>query len=99
MSVNRWMFMKTDGYSAKLTWRLIVVWFCANLLSQTLYIGKYGVPYEADLILTGLGPFAGLIVALEILVWGFISLYLINKWKRSKNTQLHVGLSKQLNNS
>ena len=91
--------MKADGCSAKVTWRLIVVWFCANLLSQTLYIGKYGVPYEADLILTGLGPFAGLIVALEILVWGFISLYFINKWKRSKDPLTDVGLSHQVNTS
>ena len=91
--------MKADGYSAKITWRLIVVWFCANLLSQTLYIGKYGVPYEADLILTGLGPFAGFIVALEILVWGFISLYFINKWKRRKIPLTDVGLSHQVNTS
>lgn len=91
--------MKTGGYSGKLTWRLILVWFCANLLSQTLYIGKYGAPYEADLILTGLGPFAGLVVALEILVWGFISLYIINKWKRSKNPLTDVGVSQQLSSS
>ena len=30
-------------------WMGIVVWFCANLLSQAVFMGKFGEPYGREL--------------------------------------------------
>ena len=31
-------------------WMGIVVWFCANLLSQAVFMGKFGEPYGRELL-------------------------------------------------
>ena len=42
---------------------------CANLLSQSLYMGRYGLPYDAQAMLKGLGPLYVPLLVLEGLLW------------------------------
>jgi len=50
-------------------WYAIFVWFGASLFSQSVYMAKYGIPYDANVILDSLGVFAWIVIGIEIIVW------------------------------
>ena len=66
---------------------IAAIWFGASLLSQALYLGFYGKPYDSLLLLEILGPYYALIIITELLIWLMIGLMLINKFLSSKMDQ------------
>jgi len=50
-------------------WYAIFVWFGASLFSQSVYMAKYGIPYDANIILDSMGIFAWIVIGIEIVVW------------------------------
>ena len=62
-----------DWSSATIGWYVIVMWFCASLLSQAAHIGIYGTPYDSHLLIGALGPFAWVLISVEIIFWLVIS--------------------------
>tara|TARA_B100001778_G_C18227133_1_gene467201 strand:- start:62 stop:364 length:303 start_codon:yes stop_codon:yes gene_type:complete len=58
---------------------ILVVWFIANLLSQLVYISINGTPYDGIAMLSSLGPYYYLIIAIELFLWLWFFCYLIVK--------------------
>lgn len=57
----------------------IYIWFAASVLSQALYIGFHGVPYDSTLMIALLGPWYLLVIILEALVWAILGMILLSK--------------------
>ena len=55
---------------------ILAVWFVANLLSQVLYISINGTPYDGVAMLTSLGSYYYLILAIEVFLWLWFFCYL-----------------------
>ena len=55
---------------------ILAVWFVANLLSQVLYISINGTPYDGVAMLTSLGLYYYLILAIEVFLWLWFFCYL-----------------------
>ncbi len=62
-------------------WYAIFVWFGASLFSQSVYMAKYGIPYDANIILDSMGIFAWIVIGIEIVVW--VSLLVLVAFKLS----------------
>ena len=60
-------------------WYAVFVWFGASLFSQTLYMAFNGTPYDANVLLKSAGPFAWVMIGIEIVVWGFLALVIGGK--------------------
>ena len=43
------------------------------LCSQSLYMAFNGTPYDANMLLNSVGPFAWVVIGIELLVWGFLA--------------------------
>ena len=50
-------------------WMSIVVWFCANLLSQAVFMGRFGEPYGRELLDQGLGPMYWALIIIELSIY------------------------------
>ena len=61
--------MKPKASAGRWVWMALLAWFCANLLSQSLYMGRYGLPYDAQTMLKQLGPLYVPLLVLEGLLW------------------------------
>ena len=61
--------MAKERLTGRWVWMALVAWFCANLLSQSLYMGRYGLPYDAQLLFEGLGPLYVPLLVAEGLLW------------------------------
>ena len=63
--------MRSNGKWAISTyfWMSIVVWFCANLLSQAVFMGKFGEPYGRELLDQGLGPMYWGLIIVELSIY------------------------------
>ncbi len=57
----------------------VLVWFGANLLSQAIYIGFNGQPYDANAILSSLGYWYWVCIAIELFIWGTLGSLLMQK--------------------
>ncbi len=57
----------------------VLVWFGANLLSQAIYIGFNGQPYDANAILSSLGYWYWVCIAIELFIWGTLGFLLMQK--------------------
>ena len=57
------------------------IWFGANLLSQALYLGFYGEPYDANQILKSLGTWYWVCVMIELVIWLIFGSLLVQKFK------------------
>lgn len=62
-----------------LGWAAVVVWFSANLLSQAVYIGFNGVPYDANAMLSGIGGWYWAFVAIELTIWVLLGTLVVQK--------------------
>jgi|TARA_B110000240_G_scaffold43605_1_gene49085 hypothetical protein len=50
-------------------WYAVLIWFSSSILSQALFIGFYGIPYDAIDLFEGIGPaYIGLII-IEMTMW------------------------------
>lgn len=79
---------KQQNRMGKLLWFAVVVWFSSSLLSQALFIGFYGIPYDAIELLSGLGPIYYLIVIVEVLMWILLAGLTVGKVSRRINVKL-----------
>ena len=76
-----------DWPLSTICWYAVFVWFGASLFSQSLYMAFNGEPYNANIILESAGPFAWLIITIEVLVWGIVVLFfgrkVVNRFQSS----------------
>ena len=63
-------------------WFAILIWFSSSLLSQALYIGLHGIPYDAVELFGGIGRAYYLLVGLELLMWVLLAGFSITKMSR-----------------
>ena len=56
-----------------------IIWFGASILSQALYMGFNGRPYDSMMMIELLGPFYLLVIVIELMIWSLIGLVLVNK--------------------
>ena len=69
------------GTGLSLGWAIVLIWFGANLLSQALYLGFYGEPYDANQILKSLGTWYWVCVMIELVIWLIFGSLLVQKFK------------------
>lgn len=50
-------------------WYAVLIWFSSSILSQALFIGFYGIPYDAIDLFGGIGPAYIGLVLIEITMW------------------------------
>jgi hypothetical protein len=50
-------------------WYAVLIWFSSSILSQALFIGFYGAPYDAIELLGGIGPAYIGLVLIEVAMW------------------------------
>ena len=74
METGRWKVL-----GVRLSWVIVVVWFSANLLSQAIYIGFNGEPYDANAILSGLGYWYWICIGVELFIWVTLGLLVMHK--------------------
>ena len=65
-------------------WMSIVVWFCANLLSQAVFMGKFGEPYGRELLDQGLGPMYWGLIIVELSIY-LVGIYILGSKFKQKN--------------
>ena len=70
---------QVEVLSIRLTWVIIAIWFGANLLSQAIYIGFNGQPYDANAILSSLGYWYWVCIAIELFIWIALGFLVIKK--------------------
>lgn len=63
-------------------WFAILIWFSSSLLSQALYIGLHGIPYDAVELFGGVGPAYYLLVGIELVMWALLAGFSITKMSR-----------------
>ncbi|MCS5535049.1 MAG: hypothetical protein NZ802_04270 [Candidatus Poseidoniales archaeon] len=74
MEKGRWKVL-----GIRLSWIIVVIWFSANLLSQAIYLGFNGEPYDANAILSGLGHWYWVCIAVELSIWITLGLLVMHK--------------------
>jgi hypothetical protein len=66
-------------------WMSLMVWFCANVISQAAFIGKFGEPYGRELLNQELGPLYWGLVFLELSIY-LVGVYVLgSKIKHKKS--------------
>ena len=70
---------REDWAISTMCWYAVFIWFGASLFSQSLYMAFNGTPYDANILLNSVGPFAWVLIGLELFVWGFLALALGGK--------------------
>ena len=73
---------------------LLIIWFSANLLSQSMFIGIHGTPYDGIALLHSLGPVYYLVLFVESMLWAWAAAYIIVKAIRhlfSENSDDEIG--------
>ena len=88
MAINEIISKASNTLSSPLVTRLTIIiaaiWFGASLLSQALYMGFYGMPYDSMLLLEIMGPYYAALIVIELLIWAMIGMLLINKFLTNK---------------
>ncbi len=69
-----WFETEEDWSLSTICWYAVFVWFGASLFSQSLYMALNGAPYEANQLLSSIGPFAWIVICVEIIVWLFVAI-------------------------
>ncbi len=70
---------RKDWPLSVMCWYAVLIWFAASLFSQVLHIAKFGTPYNVDLLLDSIGPYAWIIIGIELSIWMMISVYCVMK--------------------
>ena len=71
---------REDWAISTMCWYAVFIWFGASLFSQSLYMAFNGTPYDANILLNSVGPFAWILIGIELFVWGFLALALGGKF-------------------
>ncbi len=80
---------RVEVLSIRLTWVIIAIWFGANLLSQAIYIGFNGQPYDANAILSSLGNWYWVCIAIELFIWMALGFLVVKKLRiKTKDERL-----------
>ena len=66
---------REDWSISMMCWYAVLIWFASSLFSQVLHIAKYGAPYDVDIMLESIGPYAWVIIGIELAIWTMISMY------------------------
>jgi len=74
-----------DWAISTMCWYAVFIWFGASLFSQSLYMAFNGSPYDANMLLDSVGPFAWVVIGFELLIWGFLALALGGKFVNRLN--------------
>jgi hypothetical protein len=54
-------------------WYAVLIWFSSSILSQAIFIGFYGTPYDAIDLFGGIGPaYIGLVI-IEMTMWALLA--------------------------
>ena len=69
-----------DWAVSTMCWYAVFIWFGASLFSQSLYMAFNGTPYDVNILLNSVGPFAWVLIGIELFVWGFLALALGGKF-------------------
>ena len=67
--------IQKDWSVSVMCWYAVLIWFASSLFSQVLHIARFGTPYDVDLLLESIGPYAWIIIGIEISIWNMISVY------------------------
>ena len=70
---------REDWSISIMCWYAVLIWFASSLFSQMLHIAKYGVPYDVDIMLESIGPYAWIVISIELAIWTMISVYCVAK--------------------
>ncbi len=70
---------RKDWSLSTMCWYAVFIWFGASLFSQTLYLALNGEPYDANQLLKSAGPFAWIMIAIEVIVWGLLAFAISGK--------------------
>lgn len=65
----------------------LAIWFCANLLSQSVFIAINGLPYDAVSMLKSLGPIYYFILVGELVLWIVAGGWVVKKFMRLVNSK------------
>ena len=76
---------REDWAISTMCWYAVFIWFGASLFSQSLYMAFNGSPYDANMLLESVGPFAWVVIGIELLIWGFLALALGGKFVNRLN--------------
>jgi hypothetical protein len=68
---------------------VIGIWFGANLLFQSLWLGLHGQPFDAAILLEFMGPFASLMIIVELVFWIVILTWLGRRMIRSRTSNVN----------
>ncbi len=67
-------FREEEDWSlSTMCWYAVFIWFGASLFSQSLYMAFNGTPYEANQLLNSIGPYAWVVIGIELVVWLFVA--------------------------
>ena len=74
----------------------LAIWFCANLLSQSVFMAINGLPYDAVSMLKSLGPIYYFILIGELLLWIVAGGWVVKKFTRHVSSK---SVTKQVENT
>ena len=77
--------VRVDWAVSTMCWYAVFIWFGASLFSQSLYMAFNGAPYDANMLLNSVGPFAWVVIGFELLVWGFLAFAIGGKFVNRLN--------------
>ena len=66
-------------------WMSLIVWFCANLISQAAFIRKFGEPYGRELLNQELGLVYWGLILVELTIYA-IGIYAVGTKLKSKKS-------------
>jgi len=69
----------------RMSWIIVAIWFSANLLSQAIYLGFNGEPYDANAILSSLGHWYWICLAIELGIWVTFGALILQKLRFQTN--------------
>jgi len=75
------------AHGVRFAWAVVVIWFSANLLSQALYMGINGGPYDASAMLSSLGAWYWVLLFLELGIWVLFGLLVLTRIKDGKTVR------------
>ena len=67
-------------------WSMVIIWVCANVLSQAAYVGRFGKPYDTSTMLLSIGQWYWALIAIEVTVWILLGVLLGYRFRRSRFT-------------
>ena len=77
--LNRVSMAISSPLASRIIMFTAIIWFGASILSQALYMGFNGRPYDSMMMIEFLGPFYLLVIVIELMIWALIGLVLVNK--------------------